>query len=107
MDGAAFSCHLAHAFDFYRSGHQRSAGFGLNRDLATLLAAGTEAAAYFEGHVLLRTQDNFPAHIPPHLVGINNASVTERRAINSDLPALRNDLAKIDGCVIARRDFDP
>src|ERR1035441_5937282 len=97
----------ARPFGFDRAGHQRGAGFGLDRYLAALPAVGAEAAAGFEGHVLLRTQDDFAACVPSDLVGIDDARVPQRRAVNADLPALSKDLAEINDGVVARRDFDP
>ena len=97
----------ARTFGFYRAGHQRGVGFGLNRYRAALLTVGAESASCFEGYVLLRTQDDFAACVPPHLVGIDDAGVPKRRTVNTDLSALCKDLAEVDGGVIVRRDFDP
>ncbi len=106
MDRAA-GLSRAGAGRFDRAGHHRGAGFGLNRYLARLPAVGAEAAAGFEGHVLLRAQDDFAVCVPYDLVGIDDAGVPKRRSVNADFPALRKDLAEVDGGVIARRDFDP
>ena len=98
---------LSRAFGFDRARHQRGAGFGLHRDLAALLAIGTEAAAGFQGQVLLRAQHDFAACVTHHLIGIDDARVAQRSAVYADLPALRQDLAEVDGGVIARGEFDP
>ena len=41
------------------------------------------------------------------MVGIDDAGVTKRRTVNTDLSTLCKDLAEVDGGVIVRRDFDP
>ena len=105
LDGASAACHRARAFGFNGAGHQRSSSFGLNRYLATLRTVGADLTIRREGHVLCRTQNNFAACIPSHLVCIDHACIAKRRAVNADRPALRENLAKIHGGVIARGDF--
>ncbi len=83
----------ASTFGLDRAGHQRGAGFGLNRYRAGLLAVGAEAAAGVEGHILFRTQDDFAACVAHHLVGIDDARVPQRRAVYAHSPALRKNLA--------------
>ena len=106
LNCAALACHIASAFGFDHAGRQRSAGFRLNYYRAALFAVDADVATGLDGHILFRTQDDCAACVASHLVGIDDARIPERCAVNADLPALRKNLAEVDGNVIARRDFD-